>query len=441
MNSPSKTIAHVLTICVFFSASAPAEAGDAEANTLFVEAVQAISVAESLEDPVEKLQAIDDALGQLDKIVSEHPSSNLAVSIITGQSIGNVDPGQLRKQRDILKAEVDDVLAQRAVAAEAKEGHARWVQEVMDCLDSFQCVEDMVFAEQQEKFGTVRALSQIGGAEAMRHGFSDRFDDFLNQTLQQFPTEDDLGRALPDFWYMISPGILQEEPEAVLEYFSMFEAEYLSGKQAEFWRNGILTPARFALLSNDEDKLEGYLNAVEDAGFIGDIDNARDQVFSQVFGASWTDIKAARDEQITQTSHSRGLGARLDYLALTANPEFEEKYGQLLDAAKREVPEFDPETHVSESHVKYLVSSGSANRAAELILSSIDNSSETFGSDGDHWRWIYVVSLAGLTNTGEETQEALRKLIHLALENREDEDLAKSHDALEVLSLASHLLN
>ncbi|MDC0360831.1 hypothetical protein OAN80_03520 [Alphaproteobacteria bacterium] len=63
----------------------------AKANSLFVEAVQLIQTSQNILNDKEKLEQLDKALSKLNKIIDRYPSSDLAVKLISGQSIGNIN--------------------------------------------------------------------------------------------------------------------------------------------------------------------------------------------------------------------------------------------------------------------------------------------------------------------------------------------------------------
>ena len=69
----------------------PASADDpAEANKLLVEAVKLIQAANTNQTAAEQLPLLESALAKLNQIVDDHPSSDLAVKLITGQQIGTL---------------------------------------------------------------------------------------------------------------------------------------------------------------------------------------------------------------------------------------------------------------------------------------------------------------------------------------------------------------
>ena len=63
----------------------------ARANSLFVEAVKLIQSSQNTLNDKEKLEQLDKALSKLNKIIDRYPSSDLAVKLITGQSIRNIN--------------------------------------------------------------------------------------------------------------------------------------------------------------------------------------------------------------------------------------------------------------------------------------------------------------------------------------------------------------
>lgn len=75
-----------------------------EANRLLVEALTARDNAEKL-DPIDKVQELKRALSLLDRIVSEHPESAIAVRLVTGQRIGNFRKADLK---DLFEAAFSD---------------------------------------------------------------------------------------------------------------------------------------------------------------------------------------------------------------------------------------------------------------------------------------------------------------------------------------------
>lgn len=137
-------IAMVLASSLAFST--PSRADDAAANALFVQAVQTLQQARGSDDLSAQLAAIDTALASFDQIVSEHPSSSIAVSLITGQAIGDVDVNALRAQRDVLTAEIAEDQAQQQALDAQQQASDAWVEEAMLCAESLSCVDEM-FAE------------------------------------------------------------------------------------------------------------------------------------------------------------------------------------------------------------------------------------------------------------------------------------------------------
>ena len=69
----------------------------ARANSLFVEAVRLIQSSQNTLNNQEKLEQLDTAQGKLNQIIERYPSSDLAVKLITGQSIGNINLVALAK--------------------------------------------------------------------------------------------------------------------------------------------------------------------------------------------------------------------------------------------------------------------------------------------------------------------------------------------------------
>ena len=81
-------------VCALLVAHPAQVSGDAGANRLFVEAAKLIQVAEEEAVATRKLELLKDAKRKLEAIVDRHPSSRLAVELVSGQKIGTISlPG------------------------------------------------------------------------------------------------------------------------------------------------------------------------------------------------------------------------------------------------------------------------------------------------------------------------------------------------------------
>ena len=78
----------------------------AGANRLLVEAVKMIKAADSQTEGSEKLDLLEGALAKLNEIIDRHPSSGLAVKLITDQPIGSLSMAELSDAVEKLRAEV-----------------------------------------------------------------------------------------------------------------------------------------------------------------------------------------------------------------------------------------------------------------------------------------------------------------------------------------------
>ena len=82
----------------------PASADDpAQANKLFVEAVKLIRDASAKQAPDEQLPLLEESLAKLNEIIEKHPSTDLAVKLITGQSVGIISLPELTDEINKLK--------------------------------------------------------------------------------------------------------------------------------------------------------------------------------------------------------------------------------------------------------------------------------------------------------------------------------------------------
>jgi len=79
-----------VVVALLFSAGATFADDTSEANKLFVEAVKLVKSVEDIRDPIEKAAALEEALRKFNEIVDDYPSSDLAVKLISGQSVGDI---------------------------------------------------------------------------------------------------------------------------------------------------------------------------------------------------------------------------------------------------------------------------------------------------------------------------------------------------------------
>ena len=82
--------ATLAVVALLFSAGSALADDTSEANELFVEAVKLVNSAENVEDPIEKADALEEVLSKLNEIIDDHPSSDLAVKLISGQRIETI---------------------------------------------------------------------------------------------------------------------------------------------------------------------------------------------------------------------------------------------------------------------------------------------------------------------------------------------------------------
>jgi len=80
----------LIAITLLFSAGATLADDTASANKLFVEAVKLVKSAEGEKSFEKTLSVMEEALARLYKIIDDYPSSDLAVKLISGQSVGGI---------------------------------------------------------------------------------------------------------------------------------------------------------------------------------------------------------------------------------------------------------------------------------------------------------------------------------------------------------------
>ena len=94
----------LLLVCLLV---APAAADDpAQANRLLVKAVQLLKASEAQSEASEELALLEDAMARLNEIIEQHPSSSLAVKLITDQPIGSLSMHEMRERAKELRIEV-----------------------------------------------------------------------------------------------------------------------------------------------------------------------------------------------------------------------------------------------------------------------------------------------------------------------------------------------
>ena len=104
-----------LLFVLLYLTAMPASADDtAEANRLFVESVKLLLQADALDAETDKLPLLEQALSKLNGIIDQHPSSDLAVKLITNQSIGDISISNVRSQISISKERIALTAARQA---------------------------------------------------------------------------------------------------------------------------------------------------------------------------------------------------------------------------------------------------------------------------------------------------------------------------------------
>lgn len=107
-------ITRLLLIAVLCLSVVPATADDAvQANRLLVEAVKLLEEA-ATKSEIDKAGPLQDALAKLNEIVDDHPSSETAVKLVTGQPIGFLLLSDLQHQivtAQLMSGDVEGALA------------------------------------------------------------------------------------------------------------------------------------------------------------------------------------------------------------------------------------------------------------------------------------------------------------------------------------------
>jgi len=100
-------VATLAVIALLFSAGSAWADDTSEANKLFVEAMQLWLSAEDEESLEKKAVALEASLAKLNKIFDEHPSTELAVKLISGQSVGDITLEDVRDAAESAREKAD----------------------------------------------------------------------------------------------------------------------------------------------------------------------------------------------------------------------------------------------------------------------------------------------------------------------------------------------
>ena len=414
--------AFLAAVCLTFPTQG--KAGDAEANALFVEAVSAMKSMDQASGIHEELDILNQALANLDMIVTEHPSSNLAVSIVTGQTIGTVNPEDLRQQRDALQKQVEQADAQLAAETQANERHDAWVETTMACIEDFACMEDLYLVEMQRLDGTVSALLGVAEKEALRNGFSDRFDDYYNQLIQQFPGENGVRYESKVFFQVIASAIAQEKPKTVYARMREFEGEYSHPDYPGEFDRFMVLPAEVATLIGQPKKVQQYLDLMVDDGFFLNREEAESELIESMYSVSFAEMMEMKDKGLSSDSPLSETQVLLPFLAQTASPDFEHEWKNVYEG-------YETEYDAVRYRLMYLAASGQAQAAADCIYSDDPEANMLY--------WAGELANASRINHTRESERAVRELTRLGLENKDGEELS-AFDLYWVFWI-SHLIN
>lgn len=415
--------AFLAAVCLTFPTQG--KAGDAEANALFVEAVSAMKSMDQASGIHEELDILNQALANLDMIVTEHPSSNLAVSIVTGQTIGTVNPEDLRQQRDALQKQVEQADAQLAAETQANERHDAWVETTMACIEDFACMEDLYLVEMQRLDGTVSALLGVAEKEALRNGFSDRFDDYYNQLIQQFPGENGVRYESKVFFQVIASAIAQEKPKTVYARMREFEGEYSHPDYPGEFDRFMVLPAEVAtLIGQPKKKVQQYLDLMVDDGFFLNREEAESELIESMYSVSFAEMMEMKDKGLSSDSPLSETQVLLPFLAQNASPDFEREWKNVYEG-------YETEYDAMKYRLMYLAASGQAQAAADYIYSDDPEANMLY--------WAGELANASRINHTRESERAVRELTRLGLENKDGEELS-AFDLYWVFWI-SHLIN
>jgi len=216
---PSRLLSGAALALSLALSAPPTAADDGAANALLIEAVTALQAAPRGEDQDARYEALKTAVAALDRIVAEHPTSDLAVQIVTGQTIGNVDPERLKGELQAMQALRDRRAAEAAKPFMAQRMEPlRRVAQVEACVAEFECFARLELDQIQRasrrsgmdeggRYGVLAAALYMAGyrganlahvmAEAAGHGAPDRRPGYLRDLFAAMTVEEGIAATAP----------------------------------------------------------------------------------------------------------------------------------------------------------------------------------------------------------------------------------------------------
>ena len=240
----------LLALCALCWLAFPAYASDeSRANRLFVEAVKLIQTAEEEDGAERKLDLLKRARHKLETIVDRHPSSGLAVKLISGQKIGTIS------------------LAGLADEIEAAVVHACPHAPTLDCVLSMAVATAKTI---EEASGRAWAFSGIAGAQAKAGYIS-----------EAFATAETIEEAGPRAWAFAGIAEAQAKAGYISEAFATVKVIEAPYPRAEAFAEIAVAQAR---KGDAKQAGETFAIALETAKVI-EYPHSRAEVFIEIAGA------------------------------------------------------------------------------------------------------------------------------------------------------------
>lgn len=274
---------------VFLLAGAATAVADT-ANEAFVRAVRSIQLAEATSSKQEELTHLEDAVQTFDLIIQDFPSSDLAVTLITGQNIGTVDPAAIRERYAALSDEVSKEEAAR-IARETEEEAARVAHEAKE--QAAQQAADKLLTCAQDESCLKGWLDNTTGAEAERlwigtlmlnGDYNREVRAAIGEILEgQLPTDRKIRQIISGFSILVVGGA---NPETIAHDLDSSLAE-LGLSSSERWqlagKEVLAATFRFA----QPERSRAFFQAAAKEGFVNDSDAALNQAMQDQFGIGW----------------------------------------------------------------------------------------------------------------------------------------------------------
>ncbi|MEL6267737.1 MAG: hypothetical protein AAFR52_19210 [Pseudomonadota bacterium] len=362
---------------------APAESN---ANALLVEAVQAQRAAPAAEvDPAGRVEALKAVLAVMDRIVAEHPSSDLAVQIITDQPIGTLDAAAIRAEIAALESQIAAAAAasaaekEAAAAAEAEAARqaglpllerdlpvVRVTEDLTPCVSAYECRLQFAYKVATQVRGQ-RGSSMTAIMRGVWLGAylrsQDRDADIALDRLTTRPFLDAQGLGW-DMWEVYGVVAGRDGAPAAAAVMRAV-SDRLEGGALEDYETELLRAFGAYLEQNGTAKALDMADAMEAAGF--DVTRARDEIETyRRVAAEEIEKRGWNDVDLT-TLEGNPLFTARRFMRVLDHPRLTEAREAALAMDMADNGDADP------GDIMLMIRKGALEEATATIQSAMDN--------------------------------------------------------------------